>query len=129
VVAARHWPHGADVRAVTVVDALESSAHADRCVGPADLAWCDEASARRAVEAAAECLRAAGLTAAPLILAGEPAPALVREARRWRADCIFLGANGHGRLERLLLGSVSASVAARAPCTVEVFRRRGRPQA
>jgi nucleotide-binding universal stress UspA family protein len=33
-----------------------------------------------------------------------------------------LGARGHGPRERLLLGSVSSAVAARAGCSVEVVR-------
>ena len=37
---------------------------------------------------------------------------------------IVLGAKGHSRRERLLLGSVSSAVAARAHCSVEVVRQR-----
>ena len=47
---------------------------------------------------------------------------LLEEAERWGADCIFVGARGLNRLERLLLGSVSTAVAARARCSVEVVR-------
>jgi nucleotide-binding universal stress UspA family protein len=47
---------------------------------------------------------------------------LVREAEQWGADSIFVGARGLGRLGRLLLGSVSTAVVARAHCTVEVIR-------
>ena len=39
----------------------------------------------------------------------------LKRRRRWAADCIFIGAKGHGRIERLLLGSVSATVAAQGP--------------
>ena len=46
----------------------------------------------------------------------------LEEAERWGADCIFLGAKGHSRFERLLLGSVSTAVSARAHCSVEVVR-------
>ena len=48
---------------------------------------------------------------------------IIREAERWSADCIFVGAKGQSAIERFLLGSVSASVAARAPCSVEVVRQ------
>ena len=47
---------------------------------------------------------------------------LVDEARAWNADCVFLGAKGHGRIKRMIIGSVSAAVAARAHCSVEVVR-------
>jgi nucleotide-binding universal stress UspA family protein len=51
-----------------------------------------------------------------------PKQLLVQQADQWRADCIFVGARGLSRLERLLLGSVSSAVAARARCAVEVVR-------
>jgi nucleotide-binding universal stress UspA family protein len=79
--------------------------------------------ARQAVEAVVAELRAAGLTAFPLVEDADPKSLLVDEAQRWAADCIFVGAKGHSRVEKLLLGSVSASVAARAPCSVEVVRQ------
>jgi len=47
---------------------------------------------------------------------------LLREAEEWAADCIVVGAQGLKRLQRLFIGSVSASVAARAGCSVEVIR-------
>jgi nucleotide-binding universal stress UspA family protein len=79
--------------------------------------------AGEAVEAVAAELRAAGLTATPLVGEGDAKQLLVQEAERWPADCIFLGAKGHSAMERFLLGSVSASVAARARCSVEVVRQ------
>jgi nucleotide-binding universal stress UspA family protein len=77
----------------------------------------------QAVEAVAEELRAAGLAPTPLVEEGDPKRVLVEEAERWAADCIFVGAKGHGALERILIGSVSAAVAARAHCSVEVVRQ------
>jgi nucleotide-binding universal stress UspA family protein len=47
---------------------------------------------------------------------------LITEAEDWDADCIFVGAKGMRGIERLLIGSVSAAVAARAHCSVEVVR-------
>ncbi|MCA1575337.1 MAG: universal stress protein [Acidobacteria bacterium] len=41
------------------------------------------------------------------------------------ANCIFVGSTGFSnRLERFLLGSVSAAVANRAECSVEVVRKK-----
>jgi nucleotide-binding universal stress UspA family protein len=55
--------------------------------------------------------------------AGDPKRVLVRHAEEFGADCIFTGATGFSsRAERFLLGSVSAAVAARAHCSVEVVR-------
>jgi nucleotide-binding universal stress UspA family protein len=125
-VAARNWPAGTEVRAVTALDPRTSTAliwsgawaeHAEYTPGGPTLA-------RRWVEAAARALREDGLAVAPVVLEGDPKWTLAVEAERWGADCIFLGAKGHSRLERFLLGSVSAAVAARAPCSVEVVRPR-----
>jgi nucleotide-binding universal stress UspA family protein len=54
---------------------------------------------------------------------GDPKRVLVDEAETWSADCIFVGAKGMSRVQRVLLGSVSGAVAARANCSVEVVRR------
>jgi nucleotide-binding universal stress UspA family protein len=77
---------------------------------------------RRVVEAAAEELRATGLVVSALVAEGEPKRCLPAEAETWGADCIFLGARGLRGIERVLLGSVSTAVTARAHCSVEVVR-------
>ena len=74
------------------------------------------------IEAEARDLRAAGFQAATIIKAEEPKRLLLDEAEHWKPDCIFIGARGLGRLERLRLGSVSSAIAARAHCSVEVVR-------
>jgi len=49
---------------------------------------------------------------------------MILEIAEWGADSNFVGANRFGgRVERFLLGSVSAAIAARAHCSVEVVRR------
>lgn len=69
-------------------------------------------------------LRSNNITATLHLHAGNPKNVLVEETEKWNADCIFVGANALGsRLERFLLGSTSAAVAARAHCSVEVVRR------
>lgn len=73
---------------------------------------------------ATHLLGAAGLHVSSAIREGDPKRVLLEEAEQWGADCIFLGAKGHGFIERTLLGSVSYAVAARAHCTVEVVRRK-----
>jgi nucleotide-binding universal stress UspA family protein len=52
----------------------------------------------------------------------DPKKLLIEEAVNWNAETIFLGARGRGRLERMLLGSVSAAIVQRAPCSVEIVR-------
>lgn len=68
-------------------------------------------------------LRNAGLIAKSSIVIGDPKSVLVEEARKWGADSIFVSSLGFGsRLEKFMLGSVSAAVTASAQCTVEVVR-------
>jgi nucleotide-binding universal stress UspA family protein len=55
-----------------------------------------------------------------------PADAIFSEARRFRADVIVLGWRGHGTLRRLLAGSVSREVVARARSPVLVVRTAAR---
>ena len=47
---------------------------------------------------------------------GDQARQLIQIAERQNADLIIVGSRGRGRLEGLLLGSVSQKVAALAPC-------------
>ena len=74
------------------------------------------------VEAVADELLWAGLVPTTVVEDDDPKWFLVEQAERWKADCIFVGAKGHSGLERFLLGSVSAAVATRAHCSVEVVR-------
>ena len=75
------------------------------------------------VEWAAEELRAIGLEVSVAIEAGDPRRVLVEEARKWGADCIFVGPRRfNSAFERVRLGSVSTAVVTNAPCSVEVVR-------
>jgi nucleotide-binding universal stress UspA family protein len=76
------------------------------------------------IEAAVSDLRAAGLTASSIVKEGDPQNILLGEIEKWRADCVFIGSRGLGRVMRFLLGSVSAAVAAHAQCSVEVTREK-----
>ncbi len=78
--------------------------------------------AKRHLEDATRRLRADGFLVSPVARKGHPADVLIDEARRWKADCIFLGTRGLSGGQRLFLGSVSAVVAAHAPCSVEIVK-------
>jgi len=67
-------------------------------------------------------LRRAGLTATSVVVDGDPREVILEVAERSCADAIFVGARGMGRVERLILGSVSHHIVAHAHCTVEVVR-------
>jgi nucleotide-binding universal stress UspA family protein len=124
-VGARAWPAGTEVLVVGVLDwytLLGSLEFAH--TGNTDDEATDHVLPRlaRCVEAVGNDLRRSGLLATTRLTAGDPKRVLLHEAERVGADCVFLGARGHSRLERILIGSVSASVAARAHCSVEVVR-------
>jgi nucleotide-binding universal stress UspA family protein len=72
----------------------------------------------RDLQALADQARAAGLDATPLLVQGPATEKLLAEARRLGADLIVMGTHGHGRLHRLLLGSVGEGVLRQAPCPV-----------
>ena len=57
------------------------------------------------------------------VVEGPPAAAIIRAARRGRADVIVMGWRGHGAVRRLLTGSVSRDVVRVASCSVLVVRR------
>lgn len=53
---------------------------------------------------------------------GDQARQLIQAAKRRKADLIVLGTRGRGRMEGLLLGSVSQKIAALAPCPCLIAR-------
>jgi nucleotide-binding universal stress UspA family protein len=65
-------------------------------------------------------IAAAGLTADYAWAAGEPADAIVGEARDRQADVVILGSRHHGLLSRLLGADVAAEVKRSAGCDVIV---------
>jgi nucleotide-binding universal stress UspA family protein len=126
-VAARTWPAGSEVRLVCVLDTtMVIRVDAE---SPSVMKWVDAEDekdwdwVRLVFEPSAEKLRNAKLVTSVELRKGNPKSVLVEEAEEWEADSIFLGAKGVRGVEHFLLGSVSAAVAARAPCSVEIMRR------
>lgn len=116
-VCSRRWPAGAAFRVVTAANWRLHNAPLTALIGPhlSPEAWA-EGIANRAAKQLAE----RGLSASVVVRSGDAKHVLVSEAEAWEADTIFVGARGLTRGERWLLGSVSAAVASRAPCSVEV---------
>jgi nucleotide-binding universal stress UspA family protein len=52
-----------------------------------------------------------------------PAYAILEAAEKWGADLIVMGSHGRRGFDRLILGSVSETVALHARCSVEVVRK------
>lgn len=75
------------------------------------------------VEAAAAQLRGADLEVEAAIWCGRAASILLADARTWAADLVVVGCRGRGRIESLVLGSVSAEIVEGAPASVLVVRR------
>ena len=63
-----------------------------------------------------------GVTVESSILEGRPASAIVHEAKAMDAELVVVGSRGHGTIESMLLGSVSAEVVDHAPAPVLVAR-------
>lgn len=126
-VAVRQWPEGSVARLVAVTDELTATGIGSVVpivqesvleINEAEKEWIESAA-----KDALNKLSSVGLESSLDILVGNAKSVLVDEAEKWGADSIFVGANAYGsRLERFLIGSTSAAVAARAHCSVEVIR-------
>jgi nucleotide-binding universal stress UspA family protein len=132
-VAARAWTPGSEVRVIVVEDVLITNPV--YALIPPVSEFVDEVNrserteAERIAEEAVKQLRSEldgkSVTVSSAVLTGNPKQVLVRHAEEFGADCIFTGATGLSNpIERFLVGSVSAAVAARAHCSVEVVRAR-----
>ena len=123
----RKWADGTMVRLVAATDSVVPTAIGRFIPSVSD--WADDESKlehmwiEQLLQKAAATLAGTNLSVETQIVEGNPNDILVREAEKWHADCIFVGANAYGsRLERFLLGSTSSAVASRAACSVEVIR-------
>jgi nucleotide-binding universal stress UspA family protein len=127
-VTARKWPAGSEVKVIIVDDPLVPPIIGD-IIPPlaetilesnaVDRAW-DEKMLANCVA----LLSGTEVKVMSEVRLGDPKKELPRAAEEWGADCIFVGSAGFSnRFERFVLGSISAAVAARAHCSVEVIRK------
>jgi nucleotide-binding universal stress UspA family protein len=114
-IARRHWPKQTEVRVLTAIDPHSMPAMLDGVDSPDARDQAFNIATR-----AAGAMRSAGLNAFETVERGDARRAILDAAETWKPDCIFIGARGLSRSQRFLLGSVSTSVAMRAPCSVEV---------
>jgi len=131
-VANRPWPAGSQVKVISAVQLLvpgnEMMMSSSSPIYPTSLleeVW-DEvrSSAHEAVAEARKTLEAAGMKIVPgeTTPEGDPRVVLLAQAKEWDADLIVLGSYGRRGMDRILMGSVSESVALHAHCSVEVIR-------
>ncbi len=81
-----------------------------------------QSGARRAVEEAASLVASAGCPVRAVVVEGHPIPGLIDLVETTDADLIVVGPHGQGRLESILLGSVSQALLHAMPTSVLVAR-------
>ena len=128
LVAALDWPAGTHLLVGEAVDVgpglfggpWPAIAAAEEATIEAEL----RTVARQTVAEAAGTLAGPGRRVETEILTGRPASAIVERARSMHADLIVLGSRGHGTIDGMLMGSVSAEVIDHARVPVLVARGR-----
>jgi len=130
-VARRPWPDDSQVRVISVVEppgALTAEPYLGLGGYFEEVERLKRQQGEEVVAAAAELLRGgegtAALGVATDVMTGAPKRTIVEEAESWGADLVVVGSHGYHTWERMLLGSVSQSVAAHALCSVEIVRCR-----
>jgi nucleotide-binding universal stress UspA family protein len=127
-VAARDWPVNSEVKLIVVDDPMVPPIISD--IFPPLAETIEESNTQeriwseRILARSENIFNATGVKVVTEIIEGDPKKELPRAAEEWGADSIFVGSTGFSnRFERFLLGSVSAAVAGRAHCSVEVVRQ------
>lgn len=110
-IARREWQPGTEIRLITVREPMNDEEFEKRQKKADDLR-----------QFAAGEFEKAGWRVTSVVKPGRAKNILLEEAEIWNADAIFLGARGYRFIERMLLGSVSYAVTARAHCSVEIVR-------
>ncbi len=123
----RDWPKNTHIRVMTVVDPRVATAFA-KPTGPIrywmrdedtePVAWIERMFAHQAAK-----IEQKGWVAESKALNGDPRQVLLKEAKEWCADTVFVGTRGLTGGQRMILGSVSTALAMHAPCTVEIVHR------
>ena len=129
-VAERPWPKGSIVKIISAIELPFLSA-SEPWTMPDNYYTQTEQTAKEQAEDAVKKARhrlEAG-SEGPLeiigdVQAGRAEDVVISQAEHWGADLIVLGSHGYRGFTRFLLGSVSHAVAAHAPCSIEIVRRR-----
>jgi len=93
-------------------------------VDPAATVELDHALTEEAQAGLQRTAAALGRAAEQLVLHGDPAAEICRQAEEGGYDLVAIGSHGSGVVKRVLLGSVSHHVLHHAPCPVLVIRSR-----
>jgi nucleotide-binding universal stress UspA family protein len=126
-VAERPWPEGSifKVLACPEYPVLIGEYPYDAPEQLVELSKASEAHAKEAAEQAATVLRIGGLEVEAEVTGPRDSPArtILSSVELWQADLIVMGSHGRRGFDRLVMGSVSESVAMHAHCSVEVVRQ------
>ena len=123
--ASRPWPDGTEVKVLSIMDPEIPAIDPWYSAGQV-LERIREDNTRHAEKITAETaeiLSGKGISVSKLVVSGIPKWRIVDEARDWESNLIVMGSHGRRGITRLLLGSVSESVAMHAHCSVEVTRK------
>jgi nucleotide-binding universal stress UspA family protein len=125
-VAARPWSQGSEFRVMASPEypvlVGEYPYYAPEQV--ADLTKQSLEHANAAVEQGAAMLAKAGLKVSSDVIEPQDTPShsILEAAKEWNADLVVVGSHGRRGFDRLILGSVSETIALHALCSVEVVR-------
>lgn len=119
----RAWGVGSEVFLISCVEPLIT----DELDWAHDYVEIDRRRAAEQLSSAKRDLEQVGLTVHMLAPVGNPSQTILDEARKHKIEAIFLGTRELGAIENLLSGSVSATVAAKADCSVEIARAAKEP--
>jgi nucleotide-binding universal stress UspA family protein len=123
----RPWPTGTVVRVMHAVSTPTPPVVGEITYMSQDVAAVqqeDRMAGEEVVTRVANSLDAGKLKVETALREGKADVEIVEEAKEWGADLIMIGSHGYTGLKRLVLGSVAQSVVGRAPCSVEVVRRK-----
>lgn len=125
-VAARPWPKGSEFKVIASPEypvlVGEYPYYAPDQV--AELTHQGLEHAKTAVDTGTDSLRKVGLKVCGEVMEPEDTPShsILAAAEEWKAELIVMGSHGRRGFDRLILGSVSETVALHATCSVEVVR-------
>jgi len=129
LVVATPWPDGTSIRVIEVIETgpglFGGPWPAAALFQAEDLEAALLGEAERTVAAVRERVSRSGVAVDGEVLRGRAATGIVTAARDTAADLVIIGSRGHGTIESMLLGSVSAEVVDTAPAPVLVARGAG----
>lgn len=124
----RPWPKDTEVKILTAVEGTVPFTPDTWALDEVYLDQLDQNAIRQAetvIEQAKEKLESrpnSNLKITKEVMKGSATNVILTEAEQWDADLIMVGSHGYHGLKRLMLGSVSQTIASHGKCSVEIVR-------